>query len=208
MHEDTTAPTPVRNRRERKSQSNRLVWWPFFGDDWVATTRDMTRDQRGGLIDVLAFLYGSPTPGVTTEDEVRAVAGYTPEEWPAHRARFAARFKVRRDGRWIQSRVKREAEAIKRRKKSDSTNGKKGARKRWQDSGMNGPPTPSAMATRSLVTSTGTTHRNPVPVGGGSAARKYVPSRDDRASGAAQPISAVLGEVLARAAARSEGSGT
>ena len=186
-----------RPRRMRGSSPSPIIWWPFFGRDWIASTRGMTPDQRGRWIDVLALLYDSPTPGVTSEDEVRAWSGYGSGEWPVHRARFLAFFKARRDGRWIQDRVKREAEAIKRRRKSASASGKKGADKRWGGREMNGDPI--AEANGGEVASHSHSHKKnePVPVGSLVARDPVSPT----ARLGPQPISAVLGEVLARISA-------
>lgn len=95
----------------------------FYWSDWIVDTRDMSRDERGGYIDVLAFTHQTPTPGVMTEDQVRRWAGYSEEEWPAHREVFASRFKVRDDGVWLQKRSIQERKAQLRRHE----NAKKGA---------------------------------------------------------------------------------
>jgi uncharacterized protein YdaU (DUF1376 family) len=83
----------------------------FYWRDWIVDTRGMSRDERGGYIDVLAFTHQTPTPGVMTEDQVRRWAGYTEEEWPAHRQVFSERFQVRDDGTWLQRRAIRERKA-------------------------------------------------------------------------------------------------
>ncbi|HKQ57977.1 MAG TPA: hypothetical protein VJY35_08920 [Candidatus Eisenbacteria bacterium] len=90
----------------------------FYWRDWIVDTRGMTRDQRGGYIDVLAFTnVESSRPGVMTEEQVRTWAGYSEDEWPAHRDVFRARFRIRRDGMWIQKRVIEERRAQKTRYK-------------------------------------------------------------------------------------------
>lgn len=90
----------------------------FYWRDWIVDTRGMTRDQRGGYIDVLAFsIIESSTPGIMTEEQVRTWAGYSETEWPANRDAFAARFRIRRDGMWIQKRTVQERSAQKKRYK-------------------------------------------------------------------------------------------
>lgn len=121
-----------RKRRDRISQSNDPPSFPFYWRDWLASlsVRAMTREQRGGYIDYLAFSYGTKTPGVQSEEDVRAMAGFTQEDWLRHREAFRRCFKVRRDGMWVQQRVVNERAAQKRRYKRAANAGKEGARKR------------------------------------------------------------------------------
>ena len=84
--------------RSRLKPGERLPWGRFWWKEWVGdpAIRRLTRDQRGALADVRAFTYGTATPGVMTEEDVRAWAGYSPEEWKQVRAVFARVFKTRR----------------------------------------------------------------------------------------------------------------
>jgi uncharacterized protein YdaU (DUF1376 family) len=127
-----TEDRPTRRKRDRISQSNDPPSFPFYWRDWLASlsVRAMTREQRGGYIDYLAFTYGTKTPGVQSEDDVRAMAGFSPEEWVHHREAFRRCFHVRRDGMWVQKRVVNERSAQKRRYKRAANAGKEGARKR------------------------------------------------------------------------------
>ncbi len=127
-------------RRDRISQSNDPPSFPFYWRDWLASlsVRAMTPEQRGGYIDYLAFTYGTKTPGVQSEDEVRAMAGFTRREWLHHREAFRRCFKVRRDGMWVQQRVVNERAAQKRRYKRAVAAGKEGARKRNETNALPG----------------------------------------------------------------------
>ena len=90
--------------RRRTKLNEPLDWGRFWWKDWVGTAaiRRLTRDMRGGLADVRAFTYGTPTPGVMDEDDVRAWAGYTPEEWKKVRDLFARVFNLKRKrGKWV-----------------------------------------------------------------------------------------------------------
>jgi uncharacterized protein YdaU (DUF1376 family) len=127
-----------RRKRDRISQSSDPPSFLFYWRDWLASlsVRAMTREQRGGYIDFLAFTYGTKTPGVQSEDDVRAMAGFTPEEWVHHREAFRRCFHVRRDGMWVQKRVVNERAAQKRRYKRAANAGKEGARKRAERSDL------------------------------------------------------------------------
>jgi hypothetical protein len=84
--------------RSRLKPGERLPWGRFWWKEWVGdpAIRRLTRDQRGALADVRAFTYGTATPGVMTEEDVRAWSGYSPEEWKKVRDVFALAFKTRR----------------------------------------------------------------------------------------------------------------
>lgn len=133
-----TEDRPTRRKRDRISQSNDPPSFPFYWRDWLASlsVRAMTREQRGGYIDYLAFTYGTKTPGVQSEEDVRAMAGFSPEEWVHHREAFRRCFHVRRDGMWVQKRVVNERAAQKRRYKRAANAGKEGARKRAASSDL------------------------------------------------------------------------
>jgi len=147
MTEHTDERSP-RRKRDRISQSNDPPSFPFYWRDWLASlsVRAMTREQRGGYIDYLAFTYGTKTPGVQSEDDVRAMAGFTAEEWVHHREAFRRCFHVRRDGMWVQKRVVNERAAQKRRYKRAANAGKEGARKRAERSDLPRLATPQADA--------------------------------------------------------------
>ena len=48
-----------------------------------------------------ALACGNTTPGVMTEEDVRAWAGYTPPEWKVVRPVFVPLFKITRGNKWI-----------------------------------------------------------------------------------------------------------
>jgi uncharacterized protein YdaU (DUF1376 family) len=125
----------TRRKRDRISQSSAPPSFPFYWRDWLASfsVRAMTKEQRGGYIDYLCHTQGADHPGVQPEDTVRAMAGFTEEEWRRHRDAFRRCFHVRRDGMWVQKRVVDERAAQKRRYKRAVNAGKEGARKRGGD---------------------------------------------------------------------------
>lgn len=93
----------------RRRKGDQLDWVRFWWKEWLSSpdVRRLSRDQRGGLMDVFASTYGSKTPGVMDEDDVRAWAGYAPEEWKKVRDVFARCFSLtRRRGKWILERVR------------------------------------------------------------------------------------------------------
>lgn len=77
-----------------------------------AAIRRLSHDQRGRLMDVKSCTWGSQTPGVMTEEDVRAWAGYSPVEWRQHRAVFEPLFNTtKRAGQWLMVEVMQELEA-------------------------------------------------------------------------------------------------
>ena len=60
--------------RERRKQFEPLPWAKWKWKDWLATPaiRHLSFEQRGRFADVWATTHGTATPGVMTEDEVRA----------------------------------------------------------------------------------------------------------------------------------------
>lgn len=107
----------------------------FYWRDWLAdpAVRAMSRDERGGYADVLAFTHQTDSPGVMTEDQVRGWAGYSSAEWVEHRERFAACFRIRKlDSVWLQKRTVEDHLQQARRYKSASTGGSLGGLARKQ----------------------------------------------------------------------------
>lgn len=89
---------------DRWSPGDPLPWTKWYWRDWLSNPaiRRMSPDQRGRFMDVRASTLGTRTPGVMTEDDVRAWAGYTPKEWTEARAVFAGAFNTtRRKGKWL-----------------------------------------------------------------------------------------------------------
>ena len=128
-----TEDTASRRKRDRISQSNDPPSFPFYWRDWLASlsVRAMTKEQRGGYMDYLSYAYSAKKqPGVQSADTVRAMAGFTEDEWPQHKEAFQRCFHVRADGMWVQRRVVAERAAQKRRYKRAVNAGKEGARKR------------------------------------------------------------------------------
>lgn len=137
MTEHTDDPSS-RRKRDRISQSNNPPSFPFYWRDWLASfsVGSMTNEQRGGYITYLCRAQSQDRPGIQTKDEVRAMAGFTPEEWVRHEEAFRRCFHVRKDGLWVQRRVVNERAAQKRRYKRAVNAGKEGARKRGEHNGL------------------------------------------------------------------------
>lgn len=90
--------------RERWQPGEALPWTRFFWRDWLSdpAIRRMSREQRGAFMDVRAATMGTDTPGVMTEEDVRAWAGYSPKEWAEIREVFRPAFSMtRRKGMWV-----------------------------------------------------------------------------------------------------------
>jgi hypothetical protein len=98
-----------RDRHARWKPGASLPFGRFWWKDWLGdpAVRRLTHEQRGRLMDVRAATYGSSTlgmtPGVMTEEDVRAWAGYTPEEWKRVREDFSRAFTMRgrTHKRWV-----------------------------------------------------------------------------------------------------------
>jgi uncharacterized protein YdaU (DUF1376 family) len=135
-------------RVERGSQSSHPASFPLYWRDWLSSPelRALTREERGGFMDVLCYTQGTKTVGVYTELQCMAWAGYTLESWQAVREKFLALHTVRRDGMWIQKRARRERAAQKIRYNRARAAGKKGASNRWGDNDMNRGAMRQAMA--------------------------------------------------------------
>jgi uncharacterized protein YdaU (DUF1376 family) len=144
------APGPPRQAPDRRSQSSHPASFPLYWRDWLSDPRlrAMSRDERGGFLDVLCFTQGTKTVGIYTEEECRVWAGYSWEAWQLVREKFLAVHTVRRDGLWLQKRARRERAAQKIRYKRARKAGKKGARNRWDPKVLNGPPIAQAIAQR------------------------------------------------------------
>jgi hypothetical protein len=97
-------------------------------------------------MDVLCCTQGTKTVGLYSEDQCRAWAGYSWEEWQLVREGFLACHTVRRDGLWVQKRARRERLAQKKRYKLAQKAGKKGARNRWEPKVLNRHPIAAGIA--------------------------------------------------------------
>lgn len=110
-----------------------LPWTKWYWRDWLSAPaiRRMSPDQRGRFMDVFATTHGTDTPGVMTEDDVRAWAGYTPREWAEVRGVFAGAFNTtRRKGKWILEDVLETWKASIQRAKRFTNRAKKAAKSR------------------------------------------------------------------------------
>jgi len=93
-------------KRGRSAFSRRLdpFWWASVDFRWWMSDpgiRRLTHEQRGRFMDMWALICGNTTPGVCTEEDVRAWAGYTPPEWKAVRPVFVPLFRITRGNKWI-----------------------------------------------------------------------------------------------------------
>lgn len=88
--------------RRMRSTEIALPWGRFYWRDWMSDPRirRLSFDQRGRFMDVWAATHGTRTPGLMTEDDVRAWAGYDPKDWRLHRDVFAQVFAIGKDGKW------------------------------------------------------------------------------------------------------------
>ncbi len=143
-------PAEQPEKRERRSQSTKSPSYPRYWRDIQGDPRyrNLTFDQRGRWNDFLDLTQGTRCPGVTTEEELRRLLSYTPAQWPKNRGSFAPFFRIR-GAVWTQTRTKRERDAQKRRFKSASRGGKKGARKRWHPKEMSNRAMQGVMPERS-----------------------------------------------------------
>jgi hypothetical protein len=92
-----------RGRRHDPALAARVSDFPLDTTWWLRDPliRALDRDERAGYQDVRCFLWGSRHVGVATEEQIRVWAGYTPEEWQAHREPFRPLFRMRPDGLWV-----------------------------------------------------------------------------------------------------------
>ncbi len=67
---DGAAPGPPSPAPERRSQSSHPASFPLYWRDWLSDPRlrAMSRDERGGFLDVLCFTQGTKTVGVYTQE--------------------------------------------------------------------------------------------------------------------------------------------
>lgn len=110
------------------SRLERRPWSPFYWADWLAdpAVRLLGDARRGRYIDFLAMTNQTERPGRHTEEEVREMLGYSPENWPDHRAAFLRCFRVTKGGLWIQKRTVEQFEASEKERKRWSELGRKG----------------------------------------------------------------------------------
>ena len=108
------------------------------GSGWPGSMqgRKRTRTRRAGLLDVMCYTQKTSTPGWIAEDDVRVWAGYTPDEWTAHRAAFLRLFRVRPDGVWVltvvRSQYRQQLVRLKRARAASLV----ASRKRWKGKGV------------------------------------------------------------------------
>jgi uncharacterized protein YdaU (DUF1376 family) len=136
------------NRTGRRSHSSHPASFPLYWRDWLSSPelRALTPAERSGFMDVLCYTQGTKTVGIYTEEQCRGWAGYTLESWQGVRDKFLALHTVRKDGKWLQKRARRERLAQKIRYNQARAAGKKGASKRWSPNDMNRGAMPAAMA--------------------------------------------------------------
>jgi hypothetical protein len=130
---------PAPRARRRALGPEEIIHFDFYWRDWLSDPyiRALSRDERAGLMDVWASTFGTRTPGIMSEEQVRNWAGYVVEEWAIHREHFMACFRIRPDGRWVFERARREAVAIRTRKVRAKTSAKLAAQKRWRGKDIN-----------------------------------------------------------------------
>ena len=184
------------HRRKRRARPGRADWFAWYWRDWLThpAVRAMDRGERGGLVDVLSQTWGTASPGLYTEDQVRAWAGYSADEWPAHRERFLACHVVRPNGLWVHPQTRSEALATKTRLTRAKKSAREAAQKRWRDKDMNAVRMPQG----DLGTSTVRQSVEPVS----KANRQANTDAHAVRTGSSTPVSAgaLAGEMLARLA--------
>jgi hypothetical protein len=122
----------------RRAKPRKVPDFSIQYDWWLADplVRAMTRDERAGLLDVMCYTQKTSTPGWIAEDDVRVWAGYTPDEWTAHRAAFLRLFRVRPDGVWVltvvRSQYRQQLVRLKRARAASLV----ASRKRWKGKGV------------------------------------------------------------------------
>ena len=96
-------------RPKRRRRDFQPLWWAQFEWQWWLTNADvrrLTKEQRGAFMDVWAMTHGTKSPGVMTEEDVRAWAGYSTAEWKHHREAFKRLFTVTRSAKWLLTTVR------------------------------------------------------------------------------------------------------
>jgi uncharacterized protein YdaU (DUF1376 family) len=110
--------------------SRLLPWFRFSADEWILSTRRMSAEARGILIQLLAEQWHGGN-GLPVEDTVLLdLAGCTRKQWARFKDQILAKFELR-DGRlWNELLLNLQLEA---QSKSEerSQSGKLGNRKRW-----------------------------------------------------------------------------
>ena len=122
-------------RRKRRARPGSTDYFHKYWRDWLtdAGVRALSREERAGWADVECQTWATATPGLYTEDQCRAWAGYAEKEWPAHRERFLALHKVRPNGVWIRPAIRSEALATQTRLRRSKKAAQVAAQKRWRD---------------------------------------------------------------------------
>lgn len=128
-------------KRGRSAFSRRLdpFWWASVDFRWWMSDpgiRRLTHEQRGRFMDMWALICGNTTPGVCTEEDVRAWAGYTPLEWKAVRPVFVPLFRITRGGKWILETVVEAHQAALNAHKTRLAVSKAGVEKRRSNKGL------------------------------------------------------------------------
>jgi len=191
-----------RSGRMRKGHGE---WFAHYWRDWMNDpgVRAMTPEERGLLMDVRSLTQATKQPGIYTEDQCRRWAGYSIEEWSAHREPFLAchLVKGKRKGAgevlWVDPVMRREALAVRERLRKARESGKRGAQKVWRDRNLPRVAMATAMAPAMHTT-------QPHQASGAIAKRQ---ASADACTGDITPSTAVLARELLGRVAGLAGSG-
>lgn len=118
------------------AKDEKCPWFPFYGDDWIASMAEMgwSFDQAGRYVNALALSWRSDTPGVNDEDAWRRWFQLTPKQWEKQRDVIALAFTITESGGWVQERLREEWEKVLVRRNRAANGAAKTNGKRWGNS--------------------------------------------------------------------------
>lgn len=131
-------------------RAGQCPYFHFFPDDFSSdrNVEAMTAEEVGAYI-LLICKSWSEEPVASIPDDDRILSRWSrmsPERWSACRASVLAAFKLGKDGRWHQKRLRLEYDKLRRIQKNRSESGKLGAKTRYRKSQIDNDLDSSAIA--------------------------------------------------------------
>lgn len=107
------------------------IWMPLYVKDYLAATSRLTTEQHGAyLLLIMDYWLNGPLPN--DDDALAQIARLRTEVWTKHRPSIERLFKVT-VSTWQHTRIDKELQNAKERRKQAVERGRAGARARWQD---------------------------------------------------------------------------
>jgi len=112
------------------------TWMPWYIGDYLADTMDLTRDQHGGYMLLIAAYWRRGAPLPDDDGRLAGITKSSKKEWKLLRAILSDFFDIS-DGFWKHKRIDEELARAAENSEKRSNSGKEGAARRWNKDGKN-----------------------------------------------------------------------